>query len=71
MLTTCFLMLWSCCPVVLVVYVLVHVLCSSRLCFVCDPMVFQCVSSVIPWFFNVFPPDICLVCVYDGGDFFV
>ena len=31
----------------------------------------RCVSSVIPWFFDVFPPDICLVCVYEGGDFFV
>ena len=30
-----------------------------------------CVSSVIPWFFDVFPPDICLVCVYEGGDLFV
>ena len=20
---------------------------------------------------SVFPPDICLVCVYDGGDFFI
>ena len=36
----------------LVVCVLDRVLCSSRcLCFVCDPMVFQCV------------PDICLVCL--------
>ena len=35
-------MLWSCCPVVLVVCVLDYVLCSSRcLCFVCDPMVFR------------------------------
>ena len=30
-----------------------------------------CVSSVIPWFFDVFPPDICLVCVYEGGHFFI
>ena len=22
-----------------------------------------CVSSVVPWFFYVFPPDICLVCL--------
>ena len=29
------------------------------------------VSSLIPWFFDVFPPDICLVCVYEGGDLFV
>ena len=40
--------------------VLDHVLCSSR-----------CVSSVIPWVFDVCPPDMCLVCVYEGGDFFV
>ena len=25
----------------------------------------NCVSSVIPLFFDVFPPDICLVCVYE------
>ena len=47
--------------------------CVGRLCVrLC--IVFQwgaCVSSVIPWFFDVFPPDICLVCVYEGGDFFV
>ena len=30
-----------------------------------------CVSSVIPLFFDVFLPDICLICVYEGGDFFV
>ena len=30
-----------------------------------------CVSSVIPWFFDVFLPDICLVCAYEGGDLFV
>ena len=30
-----------------------------------------CVSSVIPWFFDGFPPDICIVCVYEGGDLFV
>ena len=24
----------------------------------------DCVSSVIPWFFDVFLPDICLVCAY-------
>ena len=30
-----------------------------------------CVSSVIPLFFDVFPPDICLVCVYEGGFFFI
>ena len=29
-----------------------------------------CVSSVNPWFFDVFPPDICPVCVYEGGDCF-
>ena len=52
---------YVCCPVVLVVCVLVRVLCSSRcLCFVCDPMVF-----------DVFPPDICLVCVYEGGYIYV
>ena len=45
----------------LVVCVLDHVFCS----------VGTCVSSVIPWFFDVFPPDIRLVCVYEGGDFFV
>ena len=30
-----------------------------------------CVFSVVPWFFNVFPPDFGLVCAYEGGDFFV
>ena len=30
-----------------------------------------CVSSVIPWFFDVFLPDICLVYVYESGDFFI
>ena len=45
----------------LVVCVVVHVLCSSS----------ACVSSVISWFFDVFPPDICLVFVYEGGYFFV
>ena len=30
-----------------------------------------CVSSVVPWFFYVFPPDFCLVCAYEGGDLFV
>ena len=30
-----------------------------------------CVFPVVPWFFDVFPPDFCLVCVYEGGDFFV
>ena len=29
------------------------------------------VSSVVPWFFDVFPPDICFVCAYEGGDLFV
>ena len=54
-------MLWSCCPVVVVIGVLDHVLCSSRcLCFVCDPMVFRCIL-----------PDICRVCAYEGGDLFV
>ena len=27
-----------------------------------------CVSSVVPWFFYVFPPDFCLVCAHEGGD---
>ena len=27
---------------------------------------YTCVSSVTPLFFDVFPPDICLVCVYEG-----
>ena len=27
--------------------------------------------SVVPWFFYVFPPDFCLVCAFEGGDFFV
>ena len=27
-----------------------------------------CVSSVVPWFFYVFPPDFSLVCAYEGGD---
>ena len=50
--------LLSCCGVVCV---LVRVWCSSRcLYFSCGPMVFRCV-----------PPDFCLVCVYEGGDFFV
>ena len=30
-----------------------------------------CVSSVVPWFFYVFPPDFCLVCAYEGGYLFV
>ena len=30
-----------------------------------------CVSSVVPCFFYVFPPDVCLVCAYEGGDLFV
>ena len=30
-----------------------------------------CVSSVIPLFFDMFPPDICLVCVYEDGDLFI
>ena len=30
-----------------------------------------CVSSVLPWFFYVFPPDFSLVCAYEGGDLFV
>ena len=30
-----------------------------------------CVFPVVPWFFVVFPPDFCLVCVYEGGDLFV
>ena len=29
------------------------------------------VSSVVPWFFYVFPPDFCLVCAYESGDLFV
>ena len=38
-----------------------RVLCSSRcLCFFCGPMVF-----------DVFPPDFCLVCDYEGGYLFV
>ena len=37
----------------------------------CCVPVGACVSSVIPWVFDVFPPDLCLVCVYEGGDFFV
>ena len=27
-----------------------------------------CVSSVVPWFFYVFPPDFSLVCAYEGED---
>ena len=30
-----------------------------------------CVSSVVPCFFYVFPPDFCLVCAYEGGDLFI
>ena len=30
-----------------------------------------CVSSVVPWFFYVFPPDFCHVCAYEGGYLFV
>ena len=30
-----------------------------------------CVSSVVPWFFYVFPPDFCLVCANEDGDLFV
>ena len=30
-----------------------------------------CVFSGVPWFFNVFPPDFCLVCAYEGRDYFV
>ena len=29
------------------------------------------VSSMVPCFFYVFPPDFCLVCAYEGGDLFV
>ena len=28
-----------------------------------------CVFFVVPWFFNVFPPDFGLVCAYEVGDF--
>ena len=28
-------------------------------------------SSVVPWFFDVFLPDFCLVCAYEDGDLFV
>ena len=49
----------------MVVCVLDRILCSSRcLCFVC-------VLSVVPWFFDVFLPDFCLVCAYEGGALFV
>ena len=47
--------------------------CGGRLCarpLYCVP-VGACVSSVIPWFFDMFLPDICLVCAYEGGDLFV
>ena len=30
-----------------------------------------CVSSVVQWFFYVFPPNFCLVCAYEGGYLFV
>ena len=30
-----------------------------------------CVSSVVPWFFDVFLPDFCLVCAYESGDLYV
>ena len=30
-----------------------------------------CVSPVVPWVFDVFFPDCCLVCAYEGGDLFV
>ena len=30
-----------------------------------------CVSSVVPWFIDVFPLNFCLVCAYEGGDLFV
>ena len=30
-----------------------------------------CVSSVVPWFSYVFPPDFSLVCAYEGADLFV
>ena len=46
--------------------------CVGRLCArPCIVPVGDCVSSVIPWFFDVLPPDICLVCVYEGGYLFV
>ena len=43
--------------------------------FVCQSVygvpVGACVFPVVPWFFDVFPPDFCLVCVYEDRDFFV
>ena len=36
----------------------------------CVP-VCACVSSVVPWFLDVFPPTVCLDCAYEGGDIFV
>ena len=53
-------------------YGVVALLCRSFVCWIvyCVP-VSASISSVIPWFFDVFPPDICLVCVYEGGDLFV
>ena len=30
-----------------------------------------CASPVIPWPFDVFPPDICPVCAHEGVDLFV
>ena len=42
--------------------------CVGRLC---ARPVGACVSSDPMFFFDVFPPDICLVCVYEGGYFFV
>ena len=47
--------------------------CGGRLC--ASPVygvpVGACVFPVVPWFFDVFPPDFCLVCVYEVRDFFV
>ena len=39
--------------------------------FVYSVPVGACVSSVVPCFLYVFPPDVCLVCAYEGGDLFV
>ena len=37
----------------------------------CSVPVGACVSSVVPWVFYVFLPDVCLVYAYEGGDLLV
>ena len=65
-------MLWSCCPVVVIVCVLERVLCSSRnLCFVCDPMFLRVPSRYLScitcdywvWYVGDVLYAVCYVCI--------